>query len=299
MSQPSLSDLHASFGRHLRAEGKAPRTIVIYGQSITYFADWLKAQGLPATLDQLTRANAVAWLGHLLDRGLEPGTVRTRAKGLGRFTRWCVAEDELPEDPLAGLDVPSAPAKPVPVLSDDDLTKLLKACGGKDFESRRDAALFRVLLDCGARISEVCGLKVDDIDLKQDMALVTGKGSRVRPVYFSARTVQALDQYLRIRTQHRWAHLPALFLSQRGAMTADGARERLTVRCEQAKLPHIYPHQFRHTFAHDYLVNGGQERDLKRLAGWSSDVMLERYGASAADARAREATRRMRRGDRV
>jgi len=142
-------------------------------------------------------------------------------------------------------------------------------------------------------------LTVEDIDLKQDMALVTGKGSRVRPVYFSARTVQALDQYIRIRAQHRWGHLPALFLSQRGAMTTDGARERLTVRCAQAGLPHIHPHQFRHTFAHDYLMNGGQERDLKRLAGWSSDVMLERYGASAADARARQATRRMRRGDRV
>jgi len=58
-------------------------------------------------------------------------------------------------------------------------------------------------------------------------------------------------------------------------------------------------HQFRHTFAHDFLMAGGQERDLKRLAGWSSDVMLERYGASAADARAKAAAQRLKRGDRV
>jgi site-specific recombinase XerD len=296
---PPLADLHESFSRHLRAEGKAPRTIAIYGQSITYFSAWLAEQGKPATLDQLTRANAVAWFGGLLDRGLQPGTVRTRAKGLGRFSRWLVAEDELPADPLAGLEAPEARFKPVPVLSDEDLAKLLKTCTSKDFRSRRDAALFRVLLDCGARISEVVGLEVGHVDLKREMAVVTGKGSRSRPVYFSARTVRALDQYLRVRVEHRWAHMPALFLSQRGAMTADGARERLTVRAAEAGLAHIHPHQFRHTFAHDYLMNGGQERDLKRLAGWSSDVMLERYGASAADARAREATRRMGRGDRV
>ena len=58
-------------------------------------------------------------------------------------------------------------------------------------------------------------------------------------------------------------------------------------------------HQFRHTFAHDFLMAGGQERDLKRLAGWSSDVMLERYDASAADARAKAAAQRLNRGDRV
>jgi len=61
----------------------------------------------------------------------------------------------------------------------------------------------------------------------------------------------------------------------------------------------VHPHRFRHTFTHDFLINGGQEHDLKRLVGCSSDVMLERYGVSAADARAREAARRLRRGDRV
>jgi hypothetical protein len=54
-----------------------------------------------------------------------------------------------------------------------------------------------------------------------------------------------------------------------------------------------------HTFAHDFLMSGGQERDLKRLAGWSSDVMLERYGASAADVRAKATAQRLKRGDRV
>jgi integrase len=82
-------------------------------------------------------------------------------------------------------------------------------------------------------------------------------------------------------------------------MSTDGVRERLKVRGAMAGITDLHPHRFRHTFAHDYLMAGGQERDLKRLAGWTSDVMLERYGASAADARAKAAAQRMRRGDRV
>jgi integrase len=65
-------------------------------------------------------------------------------------------------------------------------------------------------------------------------------------------------------------------------MTPDGLPKRMKVREAPAGIEDLHQHRFRHTFAHDFLVSGGQERDLKRLAGWTSDVMLERYGASAA-----------------
>ena len=87
-----------------------------------------------------------------------------------------------------------------------------------------------------------------------------------------------------MRSHHRWAHLDALFLTQRGPYPRM-VRDRV-LRGQLAGIEDLHPHRFRHTFAHDFLMSGGQERDLKRLAGWSSDVMLERYGASAADARA-------------
>jgi site-specific recombinase XerD len=210
-----------------------------------------------------------------------------------------VAEGEILDNPLAGLDPPTAAAKPVPVLSDDELVRVLRACAGKDFRDRRDEAVIRVLLDCGIRVSELCGLTVDGVDLDRELALVTGKGNKVRPVYFGARTARALDRYRRERARQRHAHLDAFFLSQRGALSPDGVRDLVHVRGDLAGVPDLHPHRFRHTWAHDFLINGGQERDLKRLAGWSSDAMLERYGASAADVRAREAARRLKRGDRV
>jgi site-specific recombinase XerD len=293
-----LQDLHRSFARHLRAEGCSERTVVIYGQAITFFSRWLQTQEREATIEELTRAAIREWLAQLADDH-EASTVKTRHRGLFRFCGWLVDEDEIPVNPMKTLSPPQPKMKPVPILSDVDLAALLKACAGKEFRNRSDEAMIRLLLDCGLRVSELCGLTVEGMDLDNGMALVRGKGNKLRPVYFGARTARAVDRYLRARAGHRWAHLDALILTQRGALSPDGVRERMNVLAAKAGLDHLHPHQFRHTFAHDFLMNGGQERDLKRLAGWSSDVMLERYGASAADARAKSAAQRMKRGDRV
>lgn len=294
-----LSDLAASFARHLRAEGKAPRTAELYGQGVTMFSNYLTSLDRTPTLDELTRAAIREWLATMAETKA-PGTVRTRWKGLHRFCGWLVAEGELTAHPMAGLSAPPSPAPPVPVLTDVELTALVKACHGTGFQDRRDEAVIRLLLDCGMRVSELCGLTVEGVDLDREMALVTGKGSKVRPVYFSPRTTRALDRYARERRRHRWSGGTAFFLSQRGPLSPDGVRELVKVRGAAAGISErLYPHRFRHTFAHDFLMAGGQERDLKRLAGWTSDVMLERYGASAADVRARESATRLRRGDRV
>lgn len=297
----SLESLRASFNRSLRVEGKAERTLVLYGQSIIYFSQWLTQRGQSADLSSLTRDNVLDWLISLRGRGLTAGTVHTRWRGLRRFTNWLIVEGIITKDPLVGIEVDKPESPPVPVLSDDELTALVAACRGKHFRDRRDEAAIRLLIDCGMRISELTGIDLTDLDLDAETVTVTGKGSRIRNAYFGAKTSQALDRYIRERSKHRHASSSALFLGERGRFTPDGVRERLKVRAELAGLDPdtIHPHRFRHTNAHDFLLAGGQERDLKRLMGWRSDTMLERYGASAADHRAREAARRLKRGDRI
>ncbi|MEY8013835.1 tyrosine-type recombinase/integrase [Mycobacterium servetii] len=297
----SLESLRGSFNRSLRVEGKSDRTLVLYGQSITYFSQWLAQRGQAADVSALDRETVLRWLDFLRGRGLAAGTIRTRWRGLRRFANWLLAEGIIDADPLAGIVIDKPEPPPVPVLTDDELAALIRACKGTRFVDRRDEAVIRLLIDCGLRVSEVTGIDLDHLDLDGESVTVTGKGSRVRPAYFGARTGQALDRYIRARRGHRHASSSALFLGERGRFTPDGVRERLKIRADMAGLDpaKIHPHRFRHTNAHDFLLAGGQERDLKRLMGWRSDTMLERYGASAADHRAREAARRLRRGDRV
>lgn len=305
MPAERLDDLQRSFARELRAANKAPRTIELYSQSIRFYAAWLGGQDRAQTSDELTRHAIAAWLADLGTVN-GPNTVRTRYRGLRRFTRWCVSEGVLDTDPMADLEIPAVPDHPVPVLTDAEIASLFKATSGTTFVDRRDHAILRVLMDCGVRISELAGLTLADVDLRDhDVLHVVGKGRRPRSVPFGAKTGLALGKYLRARREHPHADLDAdpateaLWLGQRGPMTTWGIEERLKARAEQAGVQDLHAHRFRHTFAHTWLAGGGQEQDLKRLAGWTSDAMLAHYGKSAADERARDAHRRMKLGDRL
>jgi hypothetical protein len=91
-----------------------------------------------------------------------------------------------------------------------------------------------------------------------------------------------------------------LGLGKKGRLSDSGLRQMLERRCIDADIPPVHPHQFRHTFAHDWLASGGQEHDLMRLAGWLALPGHARpLRPSAADERARDAHRRMARGDRL
>jgi site-specific recombinase XerD len=153
-----LESLRASFNRSLRVEGKADRTLVLYGQSITYFSTWLTERGRPADVSSMDRETVLEWLDHLRGRGLTTGTIRTRWRGLRRFVNWLLAEDIIRTDPLAGIVIDEPEVPPVPILTDEDLTALLGACKGKRFVDRRDEVVIRLLIDCGLRVSELTGI---------------------------------------------------------------------------------------------------------------------------------------------
>jgi site-specific recombinase XerD len=267
------------------------RTVKHYLDELHRFAGWLEAHARPSEepgdLAAVTRRDVEAWVVDLRAAGIADNTVRNRWVALRNFYGWASREGEVEPNPVADLVV-AKPNPPAPdVLTDGDIKALLKACDGREFVDRRDMAMFRLMLATGMRVSECCDLTLADLDLANRVVMIRhGKGDRARLVRFDPQTAAALDRYKRARARHRLAGLPNLWVGHRGPMTRKGVPNRLDLRAGAAGIGHVHPHQLRHTFAHRFLTNGGNEGDLQKLGGWENADVMRRYGSALATDRA-------------
>lgn len=295
-ASPTLLSLEPDWLRELRAANRSPHTIRGYLSRFNMFCSWLAPDGqaahCAATLADIDRETITTYFEHLYAHK-SVNTVLNSYIALTVYFDFAIdlidAGSEELHNPLRWIKRPKPEIVPPAILTDDQIRALLATCeAGKDFKSRRDYALLRVFLSTGMRASELVALERKDAHLDEGViAVLHGKGGRQRTVAVGVRTVRALGRYLHVRDRHNHADLPALWLSQRGAMAYQTVYGMVVARAKAAGIEHLYPHLMRHLFAHGYLAGGGQESALLQLAGWRDSKMLQqRYGASLASERA-------------
>jgi site-specific recombinase XerD len=285
---------------------RSPRTITGYQSTLRSFASFMADDRRDLTPARITRQDVRDYQSHLIAQSAAPATQMARFVGLNAFFRFLSDPDEqvIKANPMAGMKAPQMPQDvPTPILSAADTQKLLKACDGRTFEDRRDAAIILLMLSTGLRRDEVAGILIEDcvFDARR-ITVKTGKGERTREAEYGSDASEAIRKYLRLRDQHprrreivtrgradhaRTGH--PLFIpvaGHRGGITGDAIQKMLARRCRMAGIAHVHPHQLRHTWAHVEKKSGTAEEDLMYRGGWRNRKSVERYGAAGRAERA-------------
>src|SRR5208283_1853131 len=194
----TLETLIPSWERSLRAGNKSPKTIRAYGDSARQFEVFAREKLGVTAVNKMTRETVETFIADQLARW-KPTTASVRYRCLQQLFKWLLEEGEITADPMARMKPPIVPEVPVPVVSDDDLKKLLRTCDGTTYEDKRDLAVLRVMIDTGVRLAECAGMKLEDVDAELECIIVVGKGRRPRAVPYGKKTGVAVDRYLRLR----------------------------------------------------------------------------------------------------
>lgn len=303
-------DLLNDFDTSLRARRRSPRTRQLYRTHSLRLADWLDQHDHPSDVDAIDNRILEEYFAHLATE-LRDTTAAMHYRSIRSFFSWLEREEEIGRSPFTKMSEPKVVDRPPDVLRPDEIERLLAACKGPsrdysrrdknllEFTARRDRAIIMVFYDSGVRLGELVSMTTAGFDSDHGLIQVIGKtGPRVVPV--GDRTLEALNRYLRVRRS--WpgtAGSDALWIGREGPLTDFGVGRMLKRRGQTAGVENLNPHRFRHTFAHQFLTNGGRESDLQLIAGWTSGEMVRRYGRSAAFDRAVEAHRSLSPGDRL
>jgi|SRR5215207_4530732 len=139
---------------------------------------------MPTDVAAIHREHVEAFLIDLQENGRRPATVAQRFRSLQQFFKWLRDQGEIRESPMANMRPPHVPEGPPPVITEDAMRLLLAACAGQEFDQHRDAVIVRLFMDTGMPRAELANLRVDDLDLDQNVAIVMGKGRRPRACPF-------------------------------------------------------------------------------------------------------------------
>lgn len=289
----------AAFCTYLRdVRNLSHNTTRAYETDLQAYVDWCRREGIDPL--RITHPEVRSWLAELQDAGYATTTQNRHLSAVRSLYKWLVSRGVTTQDNVEAVASPKLSRRLPKTLSPDEVARLLDACE-EDACGIRDRAMVELLYASGARISEVSGLNVVDVDLRGRQVRLFGKGSKERLVPLYPKACEACGRYIRearpeLAAASRAAQ-NALFLSVRGRrMSATSLRLAFEALVGKAGLdPSITPHAMRHTFATQLLNGGADLRSVQELLGHESlsttqiytHVSIERLKAAALQAHPR------------
>jgi integrase/recombinase XerC len=312
-------------------KNSSPHTIVNYGRDLEQFLTYLSPPGAqPPALTAVTHGMIREFVAHLHDHRLEKSSIARKLASLRSFFKYCVREGRLKENPARLVPTPKLPKRIPSVLSAEEIngflnqlgrmsaaeldgapssnkhrqrTRFLSSAaskranstrqgpGAEDLLLRRDRALLELLYAAGLRVSELTGLDLADIDQKERILRVCGKGNKERIVPYGAKAQEALDKYWPLRHQLLLQttggratplgvpHTEAVFLNYAGRRLTQRSVGRIVKK--YVRLVNInwdlHPHSLRHAFATHLLADGADLRVIQELLGHQSLSTTQKY----------------------
>jgi integrase/recombinase XerD len=251
--------------------GLSRNTLGSYQSDLRGFALWLSAR--QTRLIGAERGQLLDYLAFRMRDGMRPRSSARLLTSLRRFYRWLVRENLVGEDPSALIDMPRL-GRPLPkTLSEAQVEAILRAPDVRDPLGLRDRAMLELLYATGLRVSELVGLKLHQVNLRQGLVQVTGKGGRERLVPMGEEAQNWLQRYLREARSDLLGRRQTdyIFPSRRAPrMTRQNFWHGLRRHSRKAGVAvELSPHTLRHAFATHLLNHGADLRVVQMLLGHS------------------------------
>jgi integrase/recombinase XerC len=302
----------------------SPHTVSNYGKDLRQFLLFLTPpRATPPVLRAVNHGMIREFVGHLHDHGLEKSSIARKLAALRSFFKYCVREGYLKESPARLVPTPKLPRRIPSVVSAEEMNGFLnhvagmvqgaadgataakklipkkeprpvKKSGGPAHAEqglllRRDRALLELLYAAGLRVSELTGLNLLDVEQKERILRVRGKGNKERIVPYGAKAQEALEKYWPVREQllkqtnaashNADPHAQAVFLNYAGRRLTQRSVGRVVKK--YVRLVNVnwdmHPHSMRHAFATHLLADGADLRAIQELLGHQSLSTTQRY----------------------
>lgn len=274
-------------------DGKSPRTVRWYSDILKFFSRYLKENAQANGIDGFSIENARKYVLYLRSRNrfdghpfipqqhslLSPQTVRGHIRGLRAFSSWLYREKYTDENRLSYLKIPKVPEKLIEPLTDQEVKQIVSCINQSLTTGVRNHAIFVTALDNGLRASELAGIELGQLDLKGGYIKVMGKGAKERIVPIGDFVKMTLWNYInKVRPEPVIIGCNKLFLSSEGQpITANTIKLVFSRLARKSGIERLHGHLCRHSFAINYLLNGGDIFSLREILGHTTLEMVNHY----------------------